>query len=423
LIGPDRVPHPHYYQVQKVYQPIVFELISPNPLRIKVTNHYDFLSLDHLDIRYSFTANGKVMDSSILVLTSLRPGDSSIIDISRPAWLESTSEDICLNVSAQLKLPALWAEEGFHVAREQFILKTATVDTLHAAQGDLGVQENPEDIHINGESFRAVFSKGNGALVSWIMKNNELLQCPLEPYFWKPANDNQKRNNYNRRLGPWKTAAANRAVKKFDVSQQDNLVKVHFLMDLPKIGADYILDYTINSQGQIQVQAEYQPRQASIPLIPKFGMRVQLQDRFTQIAWYGRGPFENYPDRKTGALIGLYESDLENFITDYIAPQDNANRCDVRWFSLADHNGNRIHVTGLQELCFRAWPYTEADLENAKYSFELPVRDLININIDLNIHGVGGNDAWGARTMDKYTIDGNKPYRYGFILDYQDKVQ
>ena len=119
----------------------------------------------------------------------------------------------------------------------------------------------------------------------------------------------------------------------------------------------------------------------------------------------------------------MYESKLAHFVTDYVVPQDNANRCDVRWFSLTASGGSRIYVRGLQNLCFRAWPYTEADLEQANHPFELPTRDLINVNIDLNIHGVGGNDAWGARTLDKYTIDGNKPYRYGFILEYQDAAQ
>jgi beta-galactosidase len=255
--------------------------------------------------------------------------------------------------------------------------------------------------------------------VSWTQDNNELLRGPLGPYFWKPANDNQKRNNYNRRLGLWRTAAAHRVVKRIEATQQGGLVLVHCLMDLPDIGAEYTLDYTINGQGRIQVQAEYQPQKASIPLMPKFGMRVQLQDRFADIAWYGRGPVENYPDRKSGALVGLYESKLAHFVTDYVAPQDNANRCDVRWFTLTDPNGHRIQVTGLQNLCFRAWPYTEADLEKAQHPYELPAGDLINLNIDLNIHGVGGNDSWGARTLDEYTIDGSKPYRYGFILEYQ----
>lgn len=422
LIGPDRVPHPHYYQVQKVYQPIVFELVSEKPLRIKVINHYNFMSTDHLDIRYSFKANGKVKESDVLGINLLGPGDSKIIEIASPEWLDSTLEDICLNLTAQLKSPNLWAEEGFCVAREQFVMKKAEVEALQAAQGDLDVQENSDDIQVKGDDFKIVIGKNKGTLISWIVKDNELFKGPLEPYFWKPANDNQKRNNYNSRLGPWKNAGADLVVKQIEVKKEDNLVKVHCLMNLYNV-AQYTLDYIINSKGQIQVQADYEPNQTTIPLMPKFGMRVQIQDRFNDISWYGRGPYENYPDRKTGYLIGLYESKLENFITNYVAPQDNANRCDVRWFSLSDQNGNHIHVTGLQELCFRAWPYTEDDLEKAKHPFELPVRDLINLNIDLNIHGVGGNDAWGARTMDQYTIDGNKPYHYGFILEYRDIVK
>jgi beta-galactosidase len=203
------------------------------------------------------------------------------------------------------------------------------------------------------------------------------------------------------------------------VVEQEGAVSVTFLMTLPDIGAGYTLTYILNSQGQIQVEADYKPNNDSIPLIPKFGMRMQLHNKYNNIKWYGRGPFENYPDRKTAALIGLYEAKLEDFITQYVAPQGNANRCDVRWFSLADPNGNSIQVGGLQPLCFRAWPYTEEDIEKASHPDELPARDFINLNIDLNIHGVGGNDSWGAKTMEKYTIDGTKPYRYGFILEYQ----
>jgi len=108
---------------------------------------------------------------------------------------------------------------------------------------------------------------------------------------------------------------------------------------------------------------------------------------------------------------------LDEFITDYVVPQDNANRSDVRWFSLQNNAGQGIKVTGLQPLCFRAWPYAEEDIEGKRHPQDIPVRDFVNVNIDLNIHGVGGIDSWGARTMDKYTIDGNKPYYYGFIME------
>ena len=130
-----------------------------------------------------------------------------------------------------------------------------------------------------------------------------------------------------------------------------------------------------------------------------------------------------YPDRKSAAFLGVYECGIHEFITNYIVPQDNANRCDTRWFMLGDSERWKIQVKGLQPLCFRIWPYGEEDLEGKEHAHELPERDFINLNIDSNIHGVGGNDGWGAQTMKPYTIDGNRSYRYGFIMEYMDKTE
>ena len=108
--------------------------------------------------------------------------------------------------------------------------------------------------------------------------------------------------------------------------------------------------------------------------------------------------------------MGIYRRSLDDFITGYVVPQDNANRCDVRWFTMTDDQGNGIKITGAQPFNFRAWPYGEDDLEKAKHPYEIPDRDYITVNMDLKIHGVGGNDSWGAKTLDKYTIAGNKNY-------------
>ena len=130
-----------------------------------------------------------------------------------------------------------------------------------------------------------------------------------------------------------------------------------------------------------------------------------------------------FDDRKSAAFLGVYECGIHEFITNYIVPQDNANRCDTRWFMLGDSERWKIQVKGLQPLCFRIWPYGEEDLEGKEHAHELPERDFINLNIDSNIHGVGGNDGWGAQTMKPYTIDGNRSYRYGFIMEYMDKTE
>lgn len=406
LISPDRIPTPHYYEVQKVYQYIKFERAGES--RIRLINAYDFTGLDEFDYSYEWICDGKKVSGGALALR----GD--MLDIpARP----NTDGEFFLNVYATLKAPTMWADKGFKVAKEQFAYSPFEAPALTNEGQKATYKATPDAIEIAAGSASFSIEKSTGALTSWKVSGTELLRGVLEPYFWKPATDIQLRNDYNNRLGAWKDAAAQRVVSNCQANAKDGMVVVDINMSLPTIGATYQLRYTVNGAGRIQVEASYQPEAANIPLMPKFGMRMRLPSNMDEVEWYGRGEFENYPDRKTAAFLGLYRLPLEQFITHYIVPQDNANRCDVRWFSLGSDSVQRVKITGLQPLCFRAWPYGEDDLEKAEHTHELPQRDFINVNIDLNIHGVGGDDGWGARTMDKYTIDGNKPYRYGFVME------
>jgi beta-galactosidase len=420
LISSDRKPHPHYYEVQKVYQPIVFRLIDDNNKTISVTNHFDFLSLRNFDFEYEYTSNGKTFQKGKFSCDNILPGTSSNIVIPSVQVADTTSSEIILNVYAKLKSATVWAEEGFCIAREQFLIKPYNWPKILPVEKQVVVTESPSEIQIRTGITSFILDKKNGSLISWKVNEQELLKGKLEPYFWKPPNDNQKQNGYVKELGKWKSAAENLVVKNVEVLKENNLVSVKFDMNLTTIGANYTLNYQLNGEGKLQVDSRYTPLGDTIPLIPKFGMRLRLSENYNTVDWYGRGPYENYPDRKTGSLIGLYNSSLTNFITDYPAPQDNANRCDVRWFVMRAQNNSVIKITGMQPVCFRAWPYSEDDLENSLHDYQLPKRDFINLNIDLNIHGVGGDDTWGAKTMDKYTNPGNKPYRYGFILEYSD---
>jgi len=423
LVSTDRKQRPHYFEVQKVYQPIVFTLLDSKDKKnvtINVVNHFDFLPLRNFSFEYEYTRNGRPLRKGMFNCDSISPGTSSNIVI--PSWQTDTiSSELCLNVYAKLKTATLWAEDGFCVAREQFVVKPAALKRIRPAGKPVNVIESPAQIELKTGTSSVTFDKNNGSLVSWKVNQQELLKDKLEPYFWKTPNDNQKQSGYVKEFGKWKTAAEKRVIKKVDVSKQGNVVSVTFSIHFPTIGADYVLNYQLNGQGILQVEASYTPLNDTIPLIPKFGMRVRIPRDYATIDWYGRGPYENYPDRKTGSLIGLYHSSLTNFITPYPAPQDNANRCDVRWFSFSAQNKTAIKITGLQPLCFRAWPYSEDDLEGATHDYQLPVREFINVNIDLNIHGVGGDDTWGAKTMDKYTNPGNKPYQYGFVLEYAEQ--
>ena len=405
LIGADRIPHPHYYEVQKVHQYIDFRLEGVS--NIKLVNKYDFLSLNDFEYTYEFLNNGGIVKSGNIPVNT-----NDILEI--PYNIDADGE-VCLNVYARLSKPTLWAEDGFVVAREQFILKLKKQGKIAKTSNTPLMKDSKESVEITAGRSVFIIDKTNGALTSWKAEGKEILQAPLEPYFWKPANDNQKRNGYNQRLGDWKEVGQQRVVKGTSMKTENGLAIITVEMELP-IGATYLLNYIVNGEGNIQVEAEYQPQKKDIPLMPKFGMRMLLPTDMQQISWYGRGEFENYPDRKTGAFLGVYDLPLSRFITDYPVPQDNANRSDVRWFALKNGQG-AIRITGLQPICFRVWPYTEEDIEKAKHPYDLPHRDFVQVNIDLNIHGVGGNDSWGARTMDQYTIDGNKQYYYGFIME------
>ena len=408
LVGANRIPNPHFYEVPKVFQYIDFSLENINTIRLK--NKYWFTGLDEFDYYYELLNNGNISKTGWL------QANGTILNI--PAYTLNDTSEILLNVYSKLKKETIWAPAGFSVAKEQFLIKNKQFLQIKTVAQDIKMKQNDSEIEITAGSNVFTINKTTGSLTSWKNEGKELLYGELTPHFWKPANEIQRNNQYERRLSAWRNAARERTVKNVKSNINNGLAFVEIEMYLPAIGAEYSLKYTVNSSGNIQVEAFYQLEKENIPLIPKFGMKMLLPASMNQIEWYGRGEFENYPDRKTAAFIGLYKMDLKRFITNYTVPQDNANRSDVRWFSISENKKSSIKVTGLQTLCFRVWPYDEKDLETAKHPFEIPQRDFVTVNIDLNIHGVGGNDGWGAPTMDKYTINGNQPYHYGFILEY-----
>ena len=411
IVRADRVPHPQYFEVQKVNQYLNFELVSSS--NIQVINSYCFTSADEFDYFYEFVDDGKVVYSSEQPINT-----NEILEI--PAY-DDTQGEVFLNVYARLRRSTIWADAGFTVAKEQFLLVEKPAVKFEAGASVPSIKESENCYLVTTGKETVSIEKATGHLVSWKHENAELLKEPLKPYFWKPATENQKHNNYNRRLGQWRNAGEAMSLISSKVSEQNGNIVLSFEKEM-EIGATYSLTYKINSEGKILVSADYAPTKEGLPLMPKFGMKMLVNPEMDKVTWYGRGVYENYPDRKSSEFIGEYSLPLDDFVVNYPAPQENGNRCDVRWMTFSDGKLN-LRVEGLQPLCFRAWPWMEGDIEKAGHPFELPDRDFINVNIDLNIHGVGCNDGWGAQTLEKYTIDANKPYSYGFILSCTEEVK
>ena len=400
LLAPDRTPHPHYYEVQYVYQPLQFVQEGDS---IRIINRDYFTGIDHYEYYCEVYHNGELVTGELARITGDKFG------IPYPFYPYNEPE-LILNVYARLRQSTPWAEEGFVVAREQFILKPEEF-WYGVSEGNAKPAKSAEDMVFTTDNGYVTINH-TGALSSWIVDGKQMLQAPLEPYFWKPENDNQHAAHFAERMAPWRDAAENRTVKSIRVKDHQVIVDMTL-----SVGAELTLTYTVKNDGRIRVDMDYRPTATDIPLIPKFGMRLRLPADMTHIEYYGRGPWENYPDRKRSAFLGRYQMPLTEFETEYVHPQDNGCRTDVRWFCIS--NGEKtLRIDGLQPLCIRAWDYGEENLEGVRHPHEIMRGCYVNLNIDLNIHGVGGIDTWGRRTLPQYTIDGNKPYRYAFILSW-----
>ena len=417
LVQPDRVPNPHLYEVRKVYQSIKVTPVDLAAGKVKVTNKYYFTNLDQFEASWLLRKDGREVASGKLGRLDVAPRQSKDVTIDLP---KTTAGGECLlTVSFALAEDTNWAKAGHRVAWDQFEMPAGERPTRSAkTDGRFQMAQDDDSFTIKGDGFTVVFCKRSGELVSYKVGDRELLAAPLAPNFWKVPNDNQYRNNYLSRLGPWRNAAADREVESFEAKPaSDSVFMVTVKSTLPIADSPYRVRYLVRTDGTVTVSALYEPGEGKIPLLPKFGMTTSLSADLDNVAWYGRGPQETYWDRKTGGEVAIYKAIVEQMIHPYCRAQDTGNRSDVRWVTLTDDSGNGLRITAGKELInFAVWPFTAADLERATHDYQLPRRDTLTLNVDLQLHGVGGDNSWGARTHPQYTLPGDQLYEYSFTL-------
>lgn len=176
--------------------------------------------------------------------------------------------------------------------------------------------------------------------------------------------------------------------------------------------------YKISGAGTVEVAMILDPQQREeTPLLPRFGITLAVPQDVDQIEWYGRGPHETYWDRKTSGEIALHQSTADEMPHNYARSQDTGNRTDVRWFTIATTAGPGLRVDTVDgPISFSVLPYTLDDLYAAGHQYELPRREFNTVFIDSKLHGVGGDNSWGERTHDEYTLPGNHPHELRFRL-------
>ena len=417
LISADRIPHPPYYEMQKVYQPVAFRLIDNQPLTIDVTNRLLTTDLNKYDFKYQIQENGKITSEGILPEISVSPCSSRKITLPDHIRYDLKKENF-LKISMQLREPEIWAKEGFTVAWEQFKLndiKPSITLAMPKASNPAILYESDTLYTIKGDFFEVKFNRKNGMLSSYSINNKELIKVPVRFNFRRALTDNDRGWKVGEKMKIWQDAGLCYTVQQFQIISSDKdktVIKGEYTFTDSKATAT--IEHSIFANGTIKIDYNISIPQ-DLPNIPRIGLQFEIEKELQNIDWYGRGPHENYIDRESGAAIGIYRTTLNQWTTPYVRPQENSNRGGIRWlrFSQGTH---QLQFSAVGEpFCASAWPYTISTLEQTTHDFELKMHNNIIVDIDCNQMGVGGDCSWGLPVLQKYQIKPGK-YQYKFII-------
>lgn len=419
LISANRVPHPGLYEVKKWYQDIAFAAKDVENGIITVVNGFNFTNLDQYDFKWALYRNGNLEKEGTFTV-SAAPGVQQDVKLTLPS--RNTGDEYFLNVFAYTKTGSELVPAGHELAREQFLLGKETYFARSASKnGSLETVREGDRIIFSSGDVRGEFDARTGSLRHYSRGDWTISRYP-EPYFWRAPIDNDFGNNMPERLGLWRTAHANMKVKNVEaVEQADNGLAIVVEYELAGIQTPYKVEYFVNNDGSIKVTASIDLTGRDLPELPRFGMRMELPGSYGNLEYYGRGPWENYSDRKWAAFVGVYEDDVQNQFFPYIRPQETGYKTDVRWLTLKDDNGSGIRIEAEDgPICFSALDITTEDLDPGvtkkhRHPVDIKRHDRVFLNIDLNQRGLGGDNSWGALPHEPYRLDA-KQYSYSYTI-------
>ena len=424
LVLPDRRPHPSLWEVKAVYQYVNVEPLDLERGEVEVFNRYAFRSLDDLVLVWTVAADGVPLQAGELGDLDIPAGASSRLRIPLRPLRPEPGVEYYLDLSFRTREADDLVPAGHEVAFEQFRLPwQAPAPALDLASlPPLSVEADSATVAVTGRDFSVAFDARTGVMTSYLYRGTQLILEGLQPSFWRAPTDNDFGGRWQKKLAVWRGAAAGRRVYRVTLTQpRPQQVTLRVRARLESAGnSSYSTLYTILGNGEISVENTFVPRDEGLPRMPRFGMRMTLPGRFSNIRWYGRGPHENYWDRKTGSPVGLYTSTVSQQFYPYVRPQENGNKTDVRWMALTDGQGSGLLVIGMPLLSMSALHFTIDDLDPGeekaqRHAGELVERDLVNLNVDYRQMGIGGTNSWGTTGLPRYSLY-YQVYRYGFRL-------
>lgn len=414
LLFPDRTPHPSLYEAQHAQQFFQFEMTSKSPLIIKVTSDYLFRNTDNELLQWCFEWNGNTVSEGECVL-NIAPQQEQYIEITNTPQCVGAGE-LWFNVKVIQPSPTLWSEANHKTAWNQWlILRQLEHKPAHTEDCQAVLTEKDHQVSIQIDQSTWQFDTQTGFLTQWWKSDVAALVCPLQDNFTRAPIDNDIGVSEVDRIDPnawierWKRAGhyhleSELSGYKIDSLHDGMLVRTTHAY---KANNRYLFtshkEYFLSHHNQMKIQVHIEVAKDH-PEPARIGLTCCLNLNPETISWFGKGPFENYPDRKEAAQIGKWQSSLDGLYTPYIFPSENGLRCDTRHLEIENHQ-----LTGLFH--FGVSQYSQKQLMETSHRHLLKKEKGIWLILDAWHMGIGGDDSWSPSVHPEYLLSNNQ-YRY-----------
>ena len=433
IIGPDRQMNPHAYEVAYQYQNIWAKMVNAETGEVSVHNENFFRDLSNYALAWSLeedgveTQNGTIADLDVPAQQTKNftiPYDKSKIK----------GKEVFLNIDFRLKEaePLLTAGQVMAYAQLPVVTKqTCSGDcSKMLAQGHgkkkmkLAAKKN-NVVAVTTPNLTFKIDRSTGLISEYAYNGKSLLGegGTLKPNFWRAPTDNDMGAGLQKKFQAWKNPQMN--LKNIDVKKdkKTNSVTILTSFDMPEVQGQMDITYVVFANtGAVKVTEDFKATEgAKVSDMFRFGMLMQMPYTMEKSNYYGRGPIENYSDRKDCMRIGVYTDDADNQYFPYIRPQESGTKSDIRWWKQTDATGMGLQVKSCTPFYASAIHFDTEELDDGdekeqRHSFDLKKSKFTNLFLDSAHMGVGGENSWGAWPLEKYRVHyGNKTFTFTLI--------
>lgn len=423
IIGPDRQLNPHAYEVAYQYQNIWAEGVSltDNEAKVNVHNEFFFRNLDNVALHWTLLADGMPVQTGTVDHLDVAPQQTKMISVPlKPLSADDHAKELLLNVDFCLKKSEPLMAMGQTIAYAQLFQNPQAQTAAQPQQsGQKAKTKLPKlkvvdgkqasDLVVSTAKATLQFSRTTGLLTSYKVEGNEILAegGTLRPNFWRAVTDNDMGANMQKLFRVWKNPVMN--LQSLTFNKKTNEIEV--LYDMPDVKAKLTMTYRVTGDDgtfQLTQKLTTDPT-AKVPDLFRFGVEVNLPYEMDQSEYYGRGPVENYADRKDCMRLGIYKQSADAQFFPYIRPQENGLKSDMRWWQQTDDEGLGLKITSTAPFYASALHYNIADLDEGlekaqRHSYQVAKAKTTNLCIDAEHYGLGGTNTWGEWPLEKYRL-------------------